>query len=65
MPSTEESKVGQQQVPFFTNAVQMNLCQEHFPEPIMMFKEKPLCKKCIQEQIKEQQAQFKKQSHTQ
>lgn len=33
--------------PFFTNAVQMNLCQVHFPEPIMMFKEKPLCKKCI------------------
>jgi len=38
-------------MPFFTNAVQMNLCQEHFPEPIMMFKEKPLCKKCIQEQF--------------
>lgn len=41
----------QQQMPFFTNAVQMNLCQEHFPEPIMMFKEKPLCKKCIQQQF--------------
>lgn len=36
----------------------------HFPEPIMMFKEKPLCRKCIQEEISEQQAQYRKMSHT-
>ena len=52
-------------MPFFTNAVQMNLCQVHFPEPIMMFKDKPLCKKCIQEEFAQQQAQFRKMSHTQ
>ena len=31
----------------------MNLCQDHFPEPIMMFRDKPLCKKCISEQFAE------------
>ena len=65
---SEETKGGQPQMamqPFFTNAVQMNLCQVHFPEPIMMFKEKPLCKICITEQFTDQQAQFKKMSHTQ
>jgi len=52
-------------MPFFTNAVQMNLCQVHFPEPIMLFKEKPMCKKCIQEEFAEQQNQYRKLSHTQ
>lgn len=37
--------------PLMMTAVQMNLCQEHFPEPIMLFKERPLCKKCIQEEL--------------
>lgn len=40
----------------------MNLCSVHFPEPIMMFKERPLCKKCIQEQFEEQKRQM---THTQ
>ena len=51
--------------PFFTNAVQMNLCQEHFPEPIMMIQDKPLCKKCIQEQFAFQKQRMNKMSHTQ
>ena len=43
----KQGRVGMGGMPLFTNAVQMNLCQVHFPEPIMMFKDKPLCKKCI------------------
>lgn len=32
-----------------------NLCEKHFPEPIIMFldKEKSLCKKCVPEYIEE------------
>ncbi len=30
----------------------------------MMFKEKPLCKKCISEQVQMQQAKFKGMNHT-
>ena len=34
------------------NSMMMHLCQEHFPEPIMMMsRDKPLCKKCIAEQF--------------
>jgi len=29
-----------------------NICEKHFPEPIIYMSEgKPLCKKCIQEQL--------------
>ena len=62
------SKKNQQKMPmrpFFTNAVQMNLCQEHFPEPIMMIQDKPLCKKCIQEQFAFQKQRMNKMTHTQ
>ena len=32
--------------------ISMHLCQEHFPEPIMMMsRDKPLCKKCIADQF--------------
>ena len=32
--------------------ISMHLCQDHFPEPIMMHsRDKPLCKKCIAEQF--------------
>ena len=39
------------------NQVARNLCEEHFPEPIIMFLEKPLCKKCIPEYISRQKEQ--------
>lgn len=29
-----------------------NLCETHFPEPIMYHFERPLCRKCIPEYIK-------------
>ena len=71
MPSDRGEKGGgggaQSQMPmqpFFTNAVQMNLCQEHFPEPIMMFKEKPMCKKCISREVQMAQDKFKGMNHT-
>ena len=48
--------MGQQTNPMDTSMVTMNLCQDHFPEPIMMFKDKPLCKKCISEQFAGQMA---------
>jgi hypothetical protein len=32
-----------------------NLCLEHFPEPIIMTMDRPLCKKCIPEYIAKQQ----------
>ena len=43
----------------------MNLCQEHFPEPIMMIQDKPLCRKCIQLQFAFQKQRMNKMSHTQ
>jgi hypothetical protein len=42
------------------NQVARNLCEEHFPEPIIMFLEKPLCKKCIPEYIIKQKQQNEK-----
>ena len=37
------------------NPMGRNLCEKHFPEPIIMFldKEKSLCKKCVPEYIEE------------
>ena len=37
------------------NQMGRNLCEKHFPEPIIMFldKEKSLCKKCVPEYIEE------------
>ena len=28
-----------------------NICEKHFPEPIIYMSEKPLCKKCIPEYL--------------
>jgi len=33
------------------NNTASTLCEEHFPEPIILFLEKPLCKRCIPEYI--------------
>ena len=30
-----------------------NLCEKHFPEPILFFLERPLCKKCVPEYMKQ------------
>ena len=32
-----------------------NLCETHFPEPIIFYMDKPLCRKCVPEYIKQQQ----------
>lgn len=45
----EEQKVEEPQQP--ETQLHRNLCLEHFPEPIIMTSEKPLCKKCIPEYI--------------
>lgn len=34
-----------------SNSFTRNLCLEHFPEPIILTCDKPLCKKCIPEYI--------------
>jgi hypothetical protein len=33
------------------NQITRNLCEKHFPEPIIIFLEGPKCKKCISEQV--------------
>ena len=33
------------------NQMTKNLCQKHFPEPIILFLDGPKCKKCIPEQV--------------
>ena len=51
MPQGPMNMAGGQMGPD-NSSISMHLCQEHFPEPIMMHsRDKPLCKKCIAEQF--------------
>ena len=51
----EESKMGQlpaMMIPDSNQLMQQSLCEKHFPEPIIYMDEmRPLCKKCISEQM--------------
>ena len=51
----EESKMGQlppMLIPDSNELMQQSLCEKHFPEPIIYMDEaRPLCKKCISEQM--------------
>lgn len=56
-PQAQRMQMGQTAAgPVDANNIMMNLCPIHFPEPIIMFKDRPLCKICIQEQFAEQMA---------
>jgi hypothetical protein len=54
-PKDEGSSVLQQQQALLNS----NICETHFPEPIIYMSDKPLCKKCVPEYLETMKSKSK------
>ena len=58
--TAEESKENQSVIQQQQALLNSNICESHFPEPIIYMSDKPLCKKCVPEYLESMKQKARK-----